>query len=115
MSQPQYDSQAHGEQIRHAQIAQQDAAETAEEIAAGEAFIALAEMPGYELSDMIANADCGSAMQTRLELLLERVAMLGMPANNDCYAQDVIRAAKSLHQAMLEVVAEQRVKACHAR
>ena len=30
----QYDMQAHGEQIRHAQIAEQDAAETAEEIAA---------------------------------------------------------------------------------
>jgi len=114
MSAP-YDYQAHGEQIRHAQIAQQDAAETAEEIAAGEAFIALAEMPGYELSDMLANADCGSPMQIRLELLLERVAMLGMPANNDCYAQDVIRAATSLHQAMLEVVTEQRVKACRAR
>ena len=68
-------------------------------------------MPGYELSDMIANADCGSPMQIRLELLLERVAMLGMPANNDCYAQDVVRAAKSLHQAMLEVVTEKRVKA----
>lgn len=111
MNQPQYDMQAHSEQIRHQQIAAQDAAETAEELAAGEAFIALAEMPGYELSDMIANADCGSPMQIRLELLLERVAMLGMPANNDCYAQDVVRAAKSLHQAMLEVVTEKRVKA----
>ena len=111
MSAP-YDYQAHGEQIRHAQIAQQDAAETAEEIAAGEAFIALAEMPGYELSDMIANADCGSAMQTRLELLLERVAMLGMPANNDCYADDVVRFAKALYDAMLAHVTEQRVKDC---
>ena len=107
----QYDMQAHGEQIRHAQIARYNECERREEDAAKTAFIALAEMPGYELSDMIANADCGSPMQIRLELLLERVAMLGMPANNDCYAQDVVRAAKSLHQAMLEVVTEKRVKA----
>jgi len=111
----QYDAAAHGEQIRHAQIAEQDAAESAEDLAAGEAFIELAEMPGYEISDMIANADCGSPMQIRLELLLERVAMIGMPANNDCYAQDVVRAAKSLHQAMIEVVTDRRVKACRAR
>ena len=111
MTQPHYDYQAHGEQIRHAQYLAEEAAVSREERAAETAFIALAEMPGYELSDMIANADCGSPMQIRLELLLERVAMLGMPANNDCYAQDVVRAAKSLHQAMLEVVTEKRVKA----
>ena len=109
MSAP-YDYQAHGEQIRHAQIAQQDAAETAEEIAAGEAFIALAEMPGFELDDMIANEPPNSGLQLRLDILLERVAMLGLPANNSCYADDVVRAARSLHQAMLEVVTERRVK-----
>jgi len=112
MTQPQYDMQAHGEQIRHQQAAEQDAAETAEEIAAGEAFITLVEMPGYELSDMIANADCGSPMQIRLELLLERVAMLGMPSNNSCYADDVVRFAKALYDAMLAHVTEQRVKDC---
>ncbi len=106
-----YDRVAADEQTRHAQIARYNECERREEDAAETAFIALAEMPGYELSDMIANSECSSPMQIRLEQLLERVVMLGMPANNDCYAQDVVRAAKSLHQAMLEVVTEQRVKA----
>lgn len=108
MSQPQYDMQAHGEQIRHAQIAADAAIELRQEEAAESAFIALAEMPGDDLADMIAN---NSKLDARMVLLLERVAMLGMPANNSCYADDVVRAARSLHQAMLEVVTEKRVKA----
>ena len=108
MPQPQYDMQAHSEQIRHQQIARYNECERREEDAAETAFIALAEMPGDDLADMIAN---NSKLDARMVLLLERVAMLGMPANNSCYADDVVRAAKSLHQAMLEVVTEKRVKA----
>ena len=110
MSQPQHDMQAHSEQIRHAQIAEHEAAEEREYLAEAEAFIELAEMPGFELDDMIANEPPNSGLQLRLDILLERVAMLGLPANNSCYADDVVRAARSLHQAMLEVVTERRVK-----
>ena len=109
MPQPQYDMQAHSEQIRHQQIARYNECERREEDAAETAFIALAEMPGDDLADMIAN---NSKLDARMVLLLERVAMLGMPANNSCYADDVVRAARSLHQAMLEVVTEKRVKEC---
>ena len=62
------------------------------------------------IADYIALQDLAAA-QRLVATVVERVAMLGMPANNDCYAQDVVRAAKSLHQAMLEVVTEKRVKA----
>ena len=104
----QYDMQAHGEQIRHAQIARYNECERREEDAAETAFIALAEMSGDDLADMIAN---DSKCDARMVLLLERIAMLGMPSNNSCYYDDVGRFAKALYDAMLDHVTEQRVKA----
>ncbi len=109
MTQPQYDMQAHGEQIRHAQYLAEEAAVSREERAAETAFIALAEMDGNDLLDMIAN---NNRLDARMVLLIERIAMLGMPSNNSCYADDVVRYAKALYYAMLEVVTEQRVKDC---
>lgn len=109
MNQPQYDMQAHAEQIRHAQISSAAAIERREEDAAETAFIALAEMDGNDLADMIANTP---KLDARLVLLLERIAMLGMPSNNSCYADDVVRFAKALYDAMLAHVTEQRVKDC---
>ena len=109
MTHPQYDYQAHGEQIRHQQIAADLTIEEREEEAAETAFIALAEMDGNDLADMIANTP---KLDARLVLLLERIAMLGMPSNNSCYADDVVRFAKALYDAMLAHVTEQRVKDC---
>lgn len=109
MNQPQHDMQAHGEQIRHAQYLAEEAAVSREERAAETAFIALAEMDGNDLLDMIAN---NNRLDARMVLLIERIAMLGMPSNNSCYADDVVRFAKALYDAMLEVVTEQRVKDC---
>ena len=108
MTQTQYDYQAHGEQIRHAQIARYNECERREEDAAETAFIALAEMSGDDLADMIAN---DPKCDARMVLLLERIAMLGMPSNNSCYYDDVGRFAKALYGAMLDHVTEQRVKA----
>ena len=109
MSQPQYDMQAHGEQIRHAQYLAEEAAVSREERAAETAFIALAEMDGNDLLDMIAN---NNRLDARMVLLIERIAMLGMPSNNSCYADDVVRFAKALYDAMLEHVTAERVKDC---
>ena len=103
-----YDRVAADEQIRHAQIARYNECERREEDAAETAFIALAEMPGDDLADMIAN---DPKCDARMVLLLERIAMLGMPSNNSCYYDDVGRFAKALYDAMLDHVTEQRVKA----
>ena len=102
------------EQTRHEQMANQDRAETAEERAFNEAFIELAEMPGHEIDDMIANDPPTGHLQQRLEILLERVAMLSMPSNNSCFREDVIRAAVALNIALFDVVAARRVNDARA-
>lgn len=104
-----YDMQAHGEQIRHAQIAEQDAQEEREYLAYGNAPITLAEMDGEDLLDMIQN---DAALDARLVILIERVAMMGLPANNSYYADDALRACHDLHRALLKRVREQAVKDC---
>ena len=109
MGQPQYDMQAHGEQIRHAQYDADAAFEFRQDEAAATAHIALAEMDGSELLDMIAN---DPALECRMVLLIERIAMLGVAGTAvDSYKDDVMRAAKDLQSAMVGLLSEQRVKA----
>lgn len=101
-----YDYQAHSEQIRHSQISAADRAEQAEYEATEGAAIALAEMPADELSYMILGDD---RLTQKLDILLERVAMMGMPANNNHYRDDATRAAADLHRAMLDALIKSRI------
>ena len=108
MTQPQYDMQAHGEQIRHQQIARYNECERREEEAAETAILALVEIDGSELLQMCAD---DPALDARLVILMERIAMMGTPANNSHYHDDALRAAHDLHRALLAKVRDARVKA----
>lgn len=109
MNQPQYDMQAHGEQIRHSQIAADAAFERRQDEAAETAHIALAGMDGSEILQMCAD---DPALDMRLVLLIERVALLGVAGSQIAvYKDDVLRAAEDLRAAMVGLVSERRVKA----
>ena len=109
MSQPQYDYQANGEQIRHAQYDAAAAFERKQDEASDSAFIALAGMDGSELLQLC-NDD--PALDCRLVLLMERVALMGVAGSQiEAYKADVLRAAEDLRAAMVGLVAEKRVKA----
>ena len=108
MGQPQYDYQAHSEQIRHQQIAADLTLEEREEEAAETAILALVEIDGSELLQMCAD---DPALDARLVILMERIAMMGTPANNSHYHDDALRAAHDLHRALLNKVRDARVKA----
>ena len=51
------------------------------------------------------------ALDARLVILMERIAMMGTPANNSHYHDDALRAAHDLHRALLAKVRDARVKA----
>ena len=69
---------------------------------------ALIEIDGSELLQMCAD---DPALDARLVILMERIAMMGMPANNSHYHDDALRAAHDLHRALLAKVRDARVKA----
>lgn len=102
----QYDHQEQSERIRDRLDTLDEIIEAREEAAAEHAFITLAQMEGYEIADLCANVP---SLESRLERLLERVAMLGMPANGDYYMHDVTRAARDLHAELLSVVTDRAV------
>lgn len=108
MTQPQYDYQAHGEQIRHAQYLADMAHESKLDDALNLAHIATAEMEGSELLQLCAD---DPSLDARLVILIERVAMLGVAGKNlDAYKDDVIRAALDLKAALVGAVADKNYR-----
>ena len=86
-----YDRVAADEQIRHAQIARYNECERREEEAAETAILALVEIDGSELLQMCAD---DPALDARLVILMERIAMMGTPANNSHYHDDALRVGR---------------------
>lgn len=104
----QYDMQAHGEQIRHAQHLADMAHESKLDDALNLAHISLAEMETSDVSDMIAN---DPALDERMSILLERVVLLGVAGKaSEQYEQDVIRAARDLHSALVGAVGDRNYR-----
>lgn len=110
MTQPQHDMQAHGEQIRHAQIAGLDSYEKQIERAATTASDDLAETEGRELFEMIAKSD---DLTERLDRLLEQVSAMGVgeAAGHDA----IIAAAGRLFSGLLQAQIGENVRDVIAR
>lgn len=109
MGQSQYDILAHAEQQRRTQYMADLAHERSLDDALDGAHIATAEMDGNDILDMIAN---DPALDARLVILIERVAMLGVAGTAaGAYEADVLRAAHDMQAALVGVVADRRYKA----
>lgn len=104
-----YDREAADEQQRRTQYMADLAHERSLDDALEGAHIEAASMDGNDILDMIAN---DPALDARLVILIERVAMLGVAGKAaGSYEADVMRAAHDMQAALVGVVADRRYKA----